>query len=447
MFTLALSSIRQRPGRFAGTLLAAFLGAAIIMTFNSLHDTAGAAGVDSKSSETLSVSAGVVGGYGTLLVFFAIASTLTVNVRQREEEIELLRCTGATPAQIKRMVVGEAAVVGLVGALLAILPAMLGGRALLGMFQDTDQVAEDVEHTFGFIALYSGFMITLLTSAGAAFLAVRRATRARGAAEGRRPRGRLRAIAGGAALVVGAGSVSSTFAFESTDSALMAAPAQGAILLSVGFATFSPALLRTLLGWLRGPIGAVAGPSGYLAVRNMRQRAERLAGVLMPLVVFTGIATATLYMQAVENEALDASGLTRSVDDKNMETLNLTVVGIIVAFCCVMLINTLYAATSYRREEFARQRLVGATPAQVQGMVLTEGLLLAVTGVGLGSVAALAGIVPFTVVRSDTVLPQQGLGIWFGVVAIGVAATLVTCVATTRRALRVPAAEAVSLAA
>ncbi|MEK8144423.1 FtsX-like permease family protein [Streptomyces sp. M10(2022)] len=55
----------------------------------------------------MSVSASVVGGYGSLLVFFAIASTLTVNVRQRGEEIHLLRCTGATPAQIRRMVVGR----------------------------------------------------------------------------------------------------------------------------------------------------------------------------------------------------------------------------------------------------------------------------------------------------------------------------------------------------
>jgi hypothetical protein len=44
MFALAMRSIRQRPGRFAATLLSAFLGAAIIMTFNSMHDTAGAHG-------------------------------------------------------------------------------------------------------------------------------------------------------------------------------------------------------------------------------------------------------------------------------------------------------------------------------------------------------------------------------------------------------------------
>ena len=76
MFTLAMRSVRQRPGRFAATLLSAFLGATIIMTFNSMHDTAGAKGVDSDSSATLSTAAGVVGGYGSLLVFFAVGSAV-----------------------------------------------------------------------------------------------------------------------------------------------------------------------------------------------------------------------------------------------------------------------------------------------------------------------------------------------------------------------------------
>ncbi|MFC9678588.1 FtsX-like permease family protein, partial [Streptomyces sp. NPDC056948] len=164
MFVLAMRSIRQRPGRFLATLLSAFLGAAIVMTFNSMHDTAGQPGVDPVSKETLSTAAGVVGGYGSLLVFFAIASTLTVNVRQRAAEMELLRCSGATPAQLKRMVVGEALAVALVGAGLAIGPALLGGRALLEVFQDSGQVARSVEYSFGPVASASGIGVTLLAA-------------------------------------------------------------------------------------------------------------------------------------------------------------------------------------------------------------------------------------------------------------------------------------------
>ncbi|MEV8392417.1 MULTISPECIES: ABC transporter permease [unclassified Streptomyces] len=442
MFSLALRSIAARPGRFLATLLSAFLGAGIIMAFHSMHDTAGAGDVDSTSAETLGLVASVVGGYGALLVFFAVASTLTVNVRQRGTEIALLRSTGATPAQITRMIVGESAAVALAGAVLAIGPAMLGGRALLSVFQDTGQVADGVDHAFGPIALGSGLGITLLAATGAAFLAVRRATRAlAGAAE---PRGRGRNAAGAAALVAGTAGVCVTFTIDPTAPALMAAPACGAILLAVGLAHFAPALLRALLGVLERPLTALTGASGYLTVHTMRHRATRLSGVLMPLTLFTGIATATLTMQSLQNDAIAASGLTRSVEDKNLETVNLVVVGIIVVFSCVTLINSLYAATSYRRREFGQQRLAGATPGQVLGMVGVEGLALTVTGVFFGTVAGLAGSVPFSLVRTDEVLPGQEPWIWLGVTAVAAAATLVTSVGTARRTLRGPAVDAVA---
>lgn len=460
MLGLAMRSVRQRPGRFLATLLSAFLGAAIIMTFNSLHDTANANDVDKVSADTLRTAASVVGGYGTLLVFFAIASTLTVNVRQRMDEINLLRATGATPAQIKRMVVGEATVVALVAALLAVGPAMLGGTVLLSVFKDSGQVADSVDPAFGSIALLSGVLVSLLASAGAAFLAVRRATKAttamrttvtrrkrKGRSGGARKAGGGRTFAAWAALGGGALTASATFAMDARNAALMAAPAYGAILLSVGFALVSPSLLRAVLGRVEPLLTALTGASGYLTVRTMRRRAAELSGILMPLILFTGMATATLYMQAVENDAIKASGLTKSIDDKNLETLNFTVVGIIVVFACIMLINSLYAATAYRVREFGQQRLAGATPAQVLTTVAVEGVVLTVTGVFFGTLAALAGIVPFTLVRTDDVLPDRGLGIWCGVVALATAATLLTSLVTARRGVRVPAVEAVTLAA
>lgn len=445
MFTLAMRSVRQRPGRFIATLLSTFLGAVVVMTFNSMHDTASAPGIDALSKETLTIAASVVGGYGTFLVFFAVASTLTVNVRQRDEEIALLRRSGATPAQIKRMVVFEAVAVAVVGTVLAFGPAMLGGERLLVLFKDTDQVAQGVDFSFGPIAMASGFAITMVASVGAAFLAVRRATKA--AAGGAKPRGRGKNFAGAAALVLGIGGVFSTFALDETDAALMAGPVYGAILLAAGFAILAPAILRILLGALARPITALTGASGYLTVHNMRQRASQLSGVLMPLILFIGIACATLYMQAIQSDAAKASGIAPTGEDKNVETLNYVVVGIIVVFSCIMLINSLYAATTYRTREFGQQRLAGATSAQILGMIGLESIILTVTGVFFATVAAVAGVIPFSMVRTDTAVPDQDLGIWLVVVGIGAVATIVTSVGTAYRGLRTPAVEAVTLAA
>ncbi|MER5964641.1 FtsX-like permease family protein [Streptomyces sp. NPDC002057] len=448
MLALALRSLRFRPGRLLATLLVTFLGASIIMAFNSMHDTARAEDVDDVSAETLGLVAGVVGGYGTLLVFFAVASTMTVNVRQRGDEIALLRSTGATPAQVRLMIVGESAAVAVIGSLLAVGPGMLGGRLLLDMFQDSGQVAGDVEYGFGLIALLSGVDVTLLASVGAAFLAVRRATRnAAGAATASRKRGRVRVLLGSVAVAAGASGVCLTLTFDPDDPSLMAPAAYGAIVIAVGLALLAPLVLRSLTGRFAGLLAGLAGVSGYLTAHNLRQRAAQQSGVLMPLIVFTGMATATVYMQAIGNDALEASGVRRSVADKNLETINLVVVGIVVAFACVMLVNSLYAATSDRGREFGQQRLAGATPGQVLSMVAAEGLVLTVLGVVFGTVAGIAGILPFNAVRTDAVLPDQGPGIWLGIVAIAAGATLITTLCTAVRVLRTPAIDAVAVTA
>ncbi|WP_461038083.1 FtsX-like permease family protein, partial [Streptomyces mayteni] len=264
---------------------------------------------------------------------------------------------------------------------------------------------------------------------------------------GRAPRARLRTAGGVLALVGGAGGVAATYAIDSTEPALMAAPAYGAIMLSVGFATLSGGLLRTLLRFFGRPIAALTGAGGYLAVHNTRQRAASLAGVLMTLVLFTGITIATICIQVIESDAIEAAGIAKSVEDKNVETLNLVVVGIIAAFCCVMLVNSLYAATSYRRQEFGGQRLAGATPRQVLTMVATESGLLAVIGLFFGTVAGLAGAVAFADVRLEAGLPVETIPIWLGTAAIAVAATMATSLWTARRALRTPAIQAVAVAA
>src|SRR5918996_1402768 len=179
MLALALSSLRHRTGGFAASFLAVFLGAALVMGFASMLDTAGGAGVDADSEETLFNMATIVGGWGMVIVAFAVASPLTLSVRQRSAELALLKSIGATPAQVGRMIVGEAAVVALVAAVVAIPPALLVGRLVFELLQDSGQVAAAVGYRFGPVAIGMGLAITFLGSTVAALMTARRAARMR----------------------------------------------------------------------------------------------------------------------------------------------------------------------------------------------------------------------------------------------------------------------------
>jgi putative ABC transport system permease protein len=112
-----------------------------------------------------------------------------------------------------------------------------------------------------------------------------------------------------------------------------------------------------------------------------------------------------------------------------------------------MVINTLVAATTHRRQELGQQRLAGATPGQVLRMVGLESAVLVGTGVLFGAIASLVTVVPYSIARTDSALPPTGVGIYAGVVAVAAALTLGASLGAALRTLRTPAVEAAALAA
>lgn len=451
MFDLALRSLRFRAGGFLASFLALFLGATILMAFASLLETGTGDGVPAASRETLFTMTGVVGGFGLVIVVFAVTSTLTLPVRQRAAELALLKNVGATPGQIGRMIVGETALVAVAAALAAILPALFVGRGVLELLAATDQVAVDVAFRFGPIAIGSGLGITSVAATLAATWSARAAGRMgatesllAASIEGGRL-GRKRRVAAALFLAIGVilGVVTATV-FRGKGYDAMQTAGQAGIWATIGFALLAPALVRVGTGVLAGPLGRGFGADGYLALLNLRQRPGQLASILMPIVLFTGIATGTLYMQAIENRATAAEGVIKSTEQRNIETLNYVVVGMLVLFAAIMLINTLVAATTYRGREFGQQRLVGSTPRQVLWMVGIEGIVLSATGVLFGSLASLVTMVPYSIARTSAVIPDAPLAIWLGIVAVAALITLGASLGATCRAIRTPAVEAVA---
>ncbi|MBA8951969.1 FtsX-like permease family protein [Actinomadura namibiensis] len=450
VFGLAVRTLRHRAGGFAAVFLAMVLGATILMAFASMLDIA-TGDVPGAARETLVIMATVVGGWGMLLVAFAVVSTLTLAVRQRAAEIALLKSVGATPAQLTRMIVGEAVALAVVSVALAVAPAALAGRGLLALLHDTGQVPADVGYAFGPIALAQGFGITLVASVVAAYITARRTTRARVAeslvsAEVERPRmSKKRIVAGGLFLALGLDlAIVTVTAMRNAGQETMATAGQAAIFASFGLAVLAPGLVRGAAR-LAGGVLERCGAAGDLALASLRGRTGQAASVVTPIILFTGIGTGTLYVQATENAVVARSGLAPEEGAETIETLNLVVIGMIVAFTALMLVNTLLAATAHRRREFGQLRLAGAAPGQVLGAVALEGAVLMVTGVLAGTVASVFTILPFTAARADALVPDGGPGIYAGTVAVAAALTLVTVVGATRRALRVPAVEAVAV--
>ena len=461
MLGLALRSLRARAGGFAASFVSLFLGAAIIMAFASMLDTALAGEATGTALETLVTVASVVGFWGLLLVVLAVTSTLTLAVRQRTEEMALLKSVGATPAQIGRMVVGEAAGLAVAAWALAVPVGYAAGAGVLELLHSTGQVPEAVPYAFGPFALGMGLGITLVAATSAAVLAVRRTVRGRvaetlagaetgtggaaGSGVGGSRRGRVRFWGGIVFLLLGLNlAVVTATVMREEGVEAMATAGQADIFAALGLALLAPWLIGGAVRVLARPLGWF-GVAGDLAVSTLRRRTGHMAGAVMPIILFTGVAVGTLYLEEIEQEATAAAGLVPTVEQKNIATLDYTVIGMLLVFTAVMLVNTLIATTAYRRREFGQQRLAGATPGQVLGAVALEGALLTGIGVACGALASLFTFVPFGIARADTALPDVEPLLFVAVAAIAAGLTMAASLGSARRTVRVPAVEAVSV--
>lgn len=438
MTRLAMASLRGRRSSFAASFLSVFLGTATVTAFAAMLDTGLQAEVTGADRTTLMIIATVVGGWGTIIVGSAVATTVSVATRHRVTELALLRSIGATPGQVTSLITREMAVAGGLAALLALPFGYGGGAVLLKSLETTHQVSPDIRFAFGGAALGIGLVVGLAVALVATRITAGRAARRRvtdalfDAATGGRRMGRVRLWAG--LICVAIGIQNAVLALTIVDGKnvydVQMIAAEACIFAGIGFALLAPVLLGGVLRMLGRVPRAVAGASGELAAAGMRQRLQQAATPLMPIIVVTSIATGTLYMQAITN-SLHPVG-----DDKSVDMLNYVIVGMISAFAAVMLVNLLIATLSDRRREFAQQRLAGATPGQLLGLAGAESGLLLAVGLVLGTAGALLTILPFSVKTTHRLIPGTSIVIYLAIVVIVGTLTVGTSVLTVRRTTR-----------
>jgi len=435
MTSLAWASLRHRATAFTATFVSVLLGAALIGAFATLAQT-GMGDVSADDAETLRIMGIVVGSWGSAIVLFSVASTLGITVRQRAEEIGLLRVVGATPRQARRLVLAEAAAVTGLGAVLGALLAWPAGLVLLALLRNGGMVSGTVEYAGGPAALAVTVALVVLTGLVAAAVTARRSTTgpatlaiaeaASGTARMRWWRVLLGLLLIGYGVAMAVVTITVT-AHDSDPYASMSTSGSSCILVAVGLATLSPVLLRWLSSACAPAVGRT-GVVGWLAAYNTSRRSHLLGAVLAPVIVLTSGAVGVLMLVGIDHRTIGAG----HPEGRTINLLNNLITGMMVVFAAVVVVNAFAAVVAGRRAELQRLRLLGATPSQVERSVLAEAAIVAGIGVLLGLLASLATVVPFAVARDEGPVPDGQL--WLPVVVV-VAATGLTLL-SARSAVR-----------
>ena len=256
--------------------------------------------------------AAVSGGLSAMVMVFVVAGTLSLSTQQRQRELALLRAIGTTPRQLRRMVLGEALVVGLLAVGAAVVLGPVLGNWLFDQLAANHVVPDVLRFEQGWLPATVAAGASLLAVIAASFVAGRRASKVRPtealaeAAVERRWLTPIRLItailcfAGGTALAIVTVAVMTGPVAAST-----AGPA--VMLWAFGLAAISPGVTKVMAMLLRWPVQAISGVTGRVALLNTRVGAVRTAGAVTPIMLAVGIATANIYLQttqeAVSNQA------------------------------------------------------------------------------------------------------------------------------------------------
>jgi putative ABC transport system permease protein len=112
--------------------------------------------------------------------------------------------------------------------------------------------------------------------------------------------------------------------------------------------------------------------------------------------------------------------------------ITLAVVGVIVAYAAMSLVNTTVAALAGRRRELALLRLAGATRRQIRDMLAAEALVIAAIGAAAGTAVAVAGAIPLAVAVAGSPLPSGPLWVLPAVLALIAALVLIPTLLTDK---------------
>ncbi|MGC7098312.1 ABC transporter permease [Amycolatopsis lurida] len=251
--------------------------------------------------------AAVFGGMVLVVMALVVSATISLTVRQRQQELALLRATGATPRQVHRMVVAETMVVGALGAAGGALLGSLIGNQIFGTSASLGIVPEELVFQQDIIAFAAGIVATLAITFAAAWFAALAAARARpiqALAEAAIPSVTVNPLRRMGALVFAAATVllAGTTVFMPADTA-SAIGGPAVLTGAIAVALLGPEVMAFVAD-RGGPfIRRIAGPDATLAVLNTRARAVAFAAALTPITLACAVALGNVYSMTTVQSA------------------------------------------------------------------------------------------------------------------------------------------------
>jgi putative ABC transport system permease protein len=243
---------------------------------------------DGLISQILLIASGVALFTGS----FLIRNTFSIILAARTRELALLRCVGAGRGQLRRSVLLESSIVGLLAAALGLVVGIGIAWVLGGLLHAGGALVADVSGATPRIlprTVAIAIAVGVITAVVSAWGPTRRATRVPPVAALRedvfildRRASRIRAVAGAAATVAGLAVV---LAGVLSDPVKPAYLWPGSIATSLGVLVLGPVLARGLSHLIGAPVGRVRGVVGELARGNAVRSPRRTAATLLPLVI------------------------------------------------------------------------------------------------------------------------------------------------------------------
>ncbi|MFE2298021.1 ABC transporter permease [Streptomyces sp. NPDC059445] len=254
-------------------------------------------------------------GIAVLVGIFLIVNTFSMLIAQRTRELGLLRALGADRRQVRRSVLTEALLLGLVGSTLGLAAGIGLAIGLIKLMSAFGMNLKSTEMVIGWGTPVAAYVVGVGVTYVAAYLPARRAagvspmaalSDAEVAGVGRPLR--VRAVVGGVVGAAGAAALAGCAASSktSTSASLLGL---GVVLTLIATVIAGPLLVRPVIRVLGGAFPALFGPVGRMsqrnALRNPRRTGATAAALMVGLALVGGMSVASASMSKSFDQQID----------------------------------------------------------------------------------------------------------------------------------------------